>query len=746
MNINFYGWRKIKECGKMGRKGIGYEGKSLLEILNESERKFRESGRYYAIDVLTLKKKDPIKYEVFYSRLLHGCIAAREAARHVAASPVTREVAELCCSLMTPEGDTIAYSTGIVVHTQCMGRVIKWMIRHGYEENPGIKEGDLFECNDMLMGGVHVPDVYTLVPIFWKGELIGWAGTVTHEPDVGAITPGCVPSLATDRFTEGMRLCAEKIGENDTMLKSYESRIRHCVRAPDVWLLDAKARATASIRLRQTVLNIIEEFGIEYYMRAIRELIEEERLSQLSRVKKLLVPGRYREAGVLEILQKDLPVLPWARKDLLLAYPIEIRIELDGRIIIDADGASGWGHHSFNVAPSAMEGGLSIFLAETLAYDGKVNSGYMLATDLNLPTGLYCNPDYLYYSSANSWNPLMLFLELGRKCISQAYFARGYREEVMAGSGGISFIEVGGINQYGQSFGGPFAEAASGSGGRAVADGIDTGFVMWNPESDLGNAEVWELPYPFIYLGRRTLPDSGGYGKFRGGNGSESYYMVWGTEYVHMSEIPMTPMHKVLFNGGLFGGYPGMRFYDFIVRNTDLRERIEKQLPIPHKEGNPYEPEILKYLKGEIQLISHFYVSPVLKNYDLIAHKVVSGCGGYGDPVERDPELVLNDLENEYTTRETAQKIYGVVVLYDEKIKKLKVDFKATEQLRSQMREERKKRGVSFKKWWKAQRERILKREINPVVMEMLRDCIKRSSRFAKEFKEFWALPEDFTL
>ncbi len=727
----------------METKAIGYQNKRLIDLLDKDEELFKTTGRYYGVEKLTLKEQNLIKHEVFYTRLLGGTIVSREAARHVAASPIVREVAELCTVLLTPEGDSVAYSTGIVVHTQCMGRVVKWMIRNGYEDNPGIKEGDIFECNDMLLGGVHIPDVYTLVPIFLQGQLIGWVGTVTHEPDVGAITGGCVPALATERFTEGFKLTAERVGEHDIFDKTYEIRVNSSVRLPHIWLLDAKARATCSIALRQAVLKVIDEFGIDYYMRGIRELIEEERLAEVERVKNRLIPGRYREAGFLDILQSNLPVLPWSKFDQILAYPIEVRIGLDGKLTIDATGGSSWGYHSFNVPPGAIEGGVSIGLNQMIAYDGKVNCGFMLDTELVLPEGTWCNPTYKFCGTANAWNPLMLFLENLRKLISQAFFARGYREEVMTGGGGISFIESGGKNQFGQDFGGPIPEAASGGGGRAVADGLDSGHVFWNPEADIGNAEVWELIYPLVYIGHNFLPDSGGYGKFRGGNGHESYHMVWGTNFIYISEIPMSPHFYTLYNGGLFGGYPGVRFYDFLATDTNLKELIDKRLPIPHKEGNSRNPDVMKLLKGNVKLIPHFYLTNILKEFDLIAHRVLSGCGGYGDVIERKPESVQQDLENGLTTPETAEKIYGVAVKSQNG--NYIIDKKETDKLRKSIRKNRKEKAVPVKEWWTKQHERILKGQLEPEVKEMMADCMKNSGAFAEDFRKFWALPEGFS-
>lgn len=276
-----------------------------------------------------------------------------------------------------------------------------------------------------------------------------------------------------------------------------------------------------------------------------------------------------------------------------------------------------------------------------------------------------------------------------------------------------------------------------------MADGLDSGHVFWNPEADMGNAEVWELIYPFVYIGRNSLPDSGGFGKFRGGTGHESYYMVWGTDFVYVSEIPMMPHSKILYNGGLFGGYPGMHFTDFLATDTNLKDRIDKQLPIPHKEGNPRNPDVFTLLEGNIRPIPHFYLTDPLKNYDLIAHRVISGCGGYGDPIERDLRLIRKDLANGLTSPETVKKINAVALV--EENGSFEIREQETQDLRSSVREERKKKGRPVKEWWRVARERILDGKLDSHVIEMHKDCLKNSEIYKQEFLEFWALPAEFT-
>src|SRR5450759_613261 len=169
----------IRQSGT-GRSGIGWEGQTLLGMLQESERLFAETGHYGGLHELELMASDPIGYEKLFSRIRGGLVSARETALNISASPIVRELGELCFALYTPEGDSVALSTGIIVHVHTMSEAIKFMVRNGWEDNPEIRPGDIFANNQPTIGDVHNADVQTFVPIFdpEERELIAWAGGV----------------------------------------------------------------------------------------------------------------------------------------------------------------------------------------------------------------------------------------------------------------------------------------------------------------------------------------------------------------------------------------------------------------------------------------------------------------------------------------------------------------------------------------------------------------------------------------
>ncbi|MFW9949918.1 MAG: hydantoinase B/oxoprolinase family protein, partial [Candidatus Thorarchaeota archaeon] len=332
----------------MERKPIGWNGKTLKKMLNESEELLKQKKSYYGINKFSLKEENPFRYERAYASLRGALVSARETALHVAASPIVTEIGELCFGLYTPEGDSIAVSTGILVHIHTMSEGIKFMIREGYEEDPTINQGDIFLNNDPQCGNVHTTDVQTLIPIFWENELIGWAGGVTHQIDIGGITPGHTLVSSTQRFDDGVYYTCLKIGSNDKIWRDHMISAKKAVRTPMYWELDEKSRLSGVLMIRDAVYDFIGREGIEFYKQFIREAIEEGRQILQKRVKERLIPGRYRASSFMDLPMKDQAWVPIARVDKMSNHPIEIIVKEDGTFSLSFDGASAGGFNAFN--------------------------------------------------------------------------------------------------------------------------------------------------------------------------------------------------------------------------------------------------------------------------------------------------------------------------------------------------------------------------------------------------------------
>ncbi|MCI2417345.1 hydantoinase B/oxoprolinase family protein [Saccharopolyspora sp. K220] len=717
--------------------------KTLKERLLESDRLLRETGSYAGVDELALRDEDPLKYESLHIKLRSMVVSAREMARRISASPGVREVGESVVALYTPEGDAIALSTGIMVHVHTASRFIKWMIQNDYEDSPKIRPGDIFANNDAFIGTVQAPDVIDVIPIFHDDELIGWVAAVCHELEVGGITPGGDVALSQERFTEGLMVCAEKVGENDELRRDYLIRLERNLRMPIYWVLDEKAKVAACLEVREQLKELIEQIGVDYYKRATREFIEEGRRAQLARVRQLMVPGRYRGHTFFgHVTEGKQGVLPLGNKNWLYAIPMELEISPEGKLHLDFDGTNSWGYHSMNCTPAGMDGGLFVTLTQHMNFDGKVNDGAWLATGMNLPPGTWTNPQVETAATATSWALLLPAFGCFQRLLSRGFLGRGYQEEVFVGQVNSPMIEMGGQSQYGSMFGIALFEcAAAGSGALGIKDGLDTAYVGWNPESDMGNMEIWEQDMPMVYLGRTISANSGGYGRYRGGTGFESLWVVNRTPQL----IIATSEHssRVFDNAGMCGGYPAPTVQlHYAAQDADIAGLAAKRAPLPHSLGtDPHETDVEKLVANKPNVVEGPYLAEPLRDGDVFAHSY-NGGGGYGDPLERDPDSVARDVANGYVTAQSAEAVYGVVVEVGEY--SCAVLAERTAARRQRIRDERSAHAVPVRDWIARERQRVVDQDFAVEVREMYRDSMTMSDRFAAELRDFWSLPADF--
>jgi len=727
------------------QKPIGWDGKTLKQMRHEMTQISKETGHYAGLTSLSLKESDPIRFEKIYSKLRGGVVHARETAKKVAASPIVEQEGELCFSLYSPEADSIVTSTGIIIHVGTMGAAIKFMIENDYEDNPGIADRDIFCNNDNHVGNVHTCDVHTLVPIFWEDEIVGWVGGVTHVIDTGASAPGSMPMGPVQRYDDGYQVTCRKIGQNDVLSRDWLLESTRSVRAVKYWTLDEKTRVAGCHMIRDLVLDVIQEEGIDTYKTFIREIIEDGRRGFVNQVKTMLIPGKYRQVSFSDVQFKGLDLPKFAQVDTIMHSPSEITVHKDAKLEIDFEGASRWGWHPFNATPVSMTSGIWVMLSQTLVPNDRINDGAYYASKFGTPLGSWLNPDDIRSAHSNTWHALVAAWSPLWRGLSRAYYGRGYLEEVNAGNAHTSnWLMGGGIDQYGGlSALNSFETAACGVGASAVNDGISHTAALWNPEGDMGDMEIWELLEPLVYMGREILPGSGGAGKYRGGNGWQSLRLGWGakewTMFVAGAGVMATDC-------GLMGGYPASAGYRFTANNTNLKERIEKRLPLPL--GGDIDPDNPIYEENMEAEVIHrdrqtCSTQEEFGDYDLIMN-YLRGGPGYGDPIERDPKDVEADLNQRHILLRYAEKVFGC--MFTEENGTYAVDIKATEKKRKAIRKERLQRSIPAQEWFIQEKQNILDQKASLQVRNMYAESFALSEKFTNEFKDFWNLPKDWMI
>jgi N-methylhydantoinase B len=230
-----------------------------------------------------------------------------------------------------------------------------------------------------------------------------------------------------------------------------------------------------------------------------------------------------------------------------------------------------------------------------------------------------------------------------------------------------------GIDQWGERYGYLLVDPIGGAiGAFSTQDGISTGGQSRTPICKLPNIEHTEQSFPLLFLYRKEVADSGGAGKFRGGLSAESCFIPHNTDAI--TQDTLSSGNAIPTSTGMMGGYPGTpNRYRFIV-NSDILERLKRREMVEDALDVVGE-EVTLQLRQE-----NFQQHPS----DVYA-VVWTAAGGFGDPMDREAQHVLDDWLNGAVTSAAARDIYGVVI--DEKSATL--DAKATKSLRDSVRRNR---------------------------------------------------------
>src|SRR5690625_5080001 len=151
-----------------------------------------------------MNKLDPITTEVIRNKLEGIANEMQLTLLHSSFSPIVREGLDASASLFKASGESLAQAIAIPIHLATLIPIVKKIIN----EFPGseMQDGDIYIMNDPYLGGTHLPDIGVVMPVLSGGEIIAFSATMTHHQDIGGMTPGSVPTNATEIFQEGLRI------------------------------------------------------------------------------------------------------------------------------------------------------------------------------------------------------------------------------------------------------------------------------------------------------------------------------------------------------------------------------------------------------------------------------------------------------------------------------------------------------------------------------------------------------------
>jgi len=662
-------------------------------------------------------KTDPVRVEIFYNRLYKCLEEAKDVLMKTSASPVSRDCGEVVVGFYKPDGDAVLMAAGIFVHVTTMSRAIKYMIQDKYEEDIGIYEGDVFLNNDPHIGGMHSADFLLIAPVFYEDKLVGWTSAFSHHPEVGAIDPGGVCPRATERFHEGLQLPCVKVVEKGKPRRDILQMMSMSVRDARTLDLEVKAKIGANIRASKLIRELIDEVGIDFFMTVAEQLVDEGEAQARDRLKEFR-PGIYRARRFMDATG--------SYEEKLMMMEGALEITKDSRAIFSTPVIGRETRGISNIALPGTEGLIFSVVITQAFYDCRWNTGTFKRFSFNIPEGsqINCGPTTPVGFSACS--PGMELMNMMNSMLSTAQFIVKRYEDILAPMpvGGVPV--GGGVDQFGRVTAGVILDiTAMGMGARFDRDGVNTGAAHWSINSDCADAESWEQMLPLLYLCRNEVPDTGGFGKYRGGVGFDSVFVVSKSPQFLLGSLGSG--RHVTKTPGIWGAYPACCGRVETVQNTDFLERIKSGRPLPHSMEELLDDD---FINGDRQYLNPMAAVRPMKEGDIYSYRNVGG-GGIGDPIERDPELVAKDLRNGYSSLRTAEKVYSVAV----NPLTFTVDYKKTEEMRKAKRKERLTQGKPAKEFLKELVTKREKRDLPGTVLQLFDDLIPYSKGFIAELE-----------
>ena len=591
---------------------------------------------------------DPITFEILSHRLYQIAKEMGTTLERVGGTVNTTQQKDYMAALYRADGEILSAGESIGMHMACGGFAVKKILERFV--NDGVAPDDVFLLNDPYVAAVHQSDLFMISPIHYHDRLVAWSATFVHVMDIGALSPGGNSPGATEIFHEGIRIAGIKLIEGGTFRKDLFEMIINMTRQPTMVGLDLKCEIAANNVAKSRVQEMFSHYGPELIDAVTKKMIQHAEDVLRKRIAEI-PDGIWKETSAIEADES------W-KVNLVLR-------KVGDRLIFDFTGSDPQASKGINLPYHATFGVCFSAVLSTLAYDLPKNHGIFRPIEVIAPKGTIVNPQPPAPVSMNTTSGAKIVLYAASSTLMQALAThQRWKTEVMAMTVGRRNIRHAGINQYGTYYVSNLSQTpVDGGGARSLRDGVDSG----GGTKSCPNVEWIERNFPVLYLFRRHARDSAGAGKFRGGVGAETAFVINDAPERKIKGVAYGVVGLKNSGQGVFGGYPGAPAVVELSKGTRLRELIAEGAALDRMQDLGGQMTALPYCNFEV-------------TEDDVLYTRQSSGGGYGDPLERDAEMVLKDIVLGLVSTEAACEIYGVMIDGN------KIDIEATERLRKSMR------------------------------------------------------------
>ena len=585
---------------------------------------------------------DPITYEVVRYGLWNANAEHVRVIENLAVSPIAVEIRDFQPCIMSEKAELLYFGPCLQYMSGMLDVMTRYVMEHRGER---VREGDMWLCNDPIVGTAHQPDVGLMCPVFVDGELFCWVANIVHQNDIGGTVPGSFCPNAQDAFWDPPSFPPFKMVEDDHIVPDMEELYRRCSRTPENLSLDLRASVAGNHAARNRILGLVDKYGKDVVKGVMNRVLDASQRA-FEEVLDTIPDGVYSEQLMQEAsMSGDRGT-----------YPVRTTVTKKGRELVFDNVGTNPQVGAINVGFAAWRGAILgsinvLMLAEQMGCVGgaarlcrfEPEPGTITAPDWGAavsPAGLYATEVAVSLSNA-----VLTKMMLGSS-------DEGLRDRALATDGAQwGCVFVAGENQRGDYYVGGMGDNMLGAGAATWRrDGEFANGHFWIPEGRGPNIERYESDWPVLYLYRREQVDAGGAGRTRSGNGGEIAFMP----HRGVSALGVYTTETIPKTMGVFGGDPGSVARTRVIRGTNARELF----------AAGELPQDLDALTGEDEKLANKGVALELGDDDVIEWNWLAPAG-YADPMTREPELVATDVREGSVSAEAADRVYAVVLAED---------------------------------------------------------------------------------
>lgn len=571
---------------------------------------------------------NPITREIIQTALAAAADEMSLGLYRTAYSTIVRDCLDYSTSLCDANGEMIAQGVTIPFHLGSVPFALATLFqKYGNDMQPG----DIFILNDPFDGGMHIPDIFIVKPIFWAGERVAFAVSTAHHLDMGGRLPGSSACDNTEIFQDGLRIPWLKLYRRGEPDEAIFALIRANVRVPEMTIGDIRAQLAACHIGERAIHDLIRRYGVTTFTTCAADLIDY--TERLMRAEIAGWPdGSY---TFTDYMDSDGVGGPRTK--------IQVTLTVAGdTITADFTGSAPQVRGALNSTLSFTASVVALCVRAVLQEEIPNTAGMFKPLQIIAPPGTVVNVEMPGASSMRGVTGFRM-----ADAVWGALAGLLPDRVLAAGEGGNTLVIIGGQRPNKTPY--VYYELLSGTwGARPDRDGNDG---LCNPANVASNipVEQAECEYPVRIERYGLVDDSGGAGRFRGGLAIEREWRLLSGE----AHLAIRSDRRDHLPYGLYGGLPGTPSTNLLYAADDEANTDGTLLPT--------------------------MISTSMKAGERIYHKQAGG-GGWGNPLDRHPTAVAHDVKNGKVAMATARQVYGVVL--DETFA---VDEAATTELRQAM-------------------------------------------------------------